>query len=91
MGLGGIEIDRVALFQNDGLACNIKFHLAFQYEVKLLAAVGVLIDSMYAWLGFYGYYENISLMVDEARYQSLVFISLGTLNTYSLTFTYHKI
>ena len=44
VGLGGVEIDAVALLQNNGLATDIQLHTALEHEVEFLSGMGVLVD-----------------------------------------------
>ena len=39
MRLGGVEIDGVAFFQDDGLAADVEFHLTLQHEIELLTCM----------------------------------------------------
>ena len=91
MGLGGIEIDGVALFQDDGLATNIKFHLTLEHEVEFLSLMGILINGVCLGLRLYGYDKHIGLVVDETTYQTLILIGLGALHTHTLTLANHEV
>ena len=68
MRFGGVEIDAVALFEDDGLSGNVKLHLAFEYHVKLLAWMRVLINHMSLGLWLDGDNEHVGLMVDETAH-----------------------
>ena len=89
MGLGGVEINAVALFQDDGLAGDVQLHLAFQHHVELLAGVGVLIDGPGSRLGFNGDDEHVGLVVHETTHQRLVLVGLGAFDGQSLSFAGH--
>ena len=91
MGLRGVEIDAVALLENNGLATDVQFHLSLKHKVELLASVGVLVDSVNTRLGFYGHDEDIGLVVDKSADQRLILVSLGSFNAHALPLAHHEV
>ena len=87
--LAGVEIDAIALFQNDGLTTDVQLHSAFEHEVELLTGVRVLVDGASTWLRLYSNNKYIGLVVDETAHQRLVLISFSTLDGHALSLACH--
>ena len=63
VGLCGIEIDAVALFQHNGLAAKEELHGTFQDKVELLTRMRVLVNGVYTYVHFCLRKENKSFKI----------------------------
>lgn len=80
MGLGGVEVDTVALVQHECLLAHGQFHGAFEHHIELLTGVRIALARRTLRLGFHGDDEGVCLAPAEAAGRALVVIRLAAFN-----------
>ena len=85
VGLGGIEIDAVALVEHEHLLADGEFEAALGHHVKLLSLVGVLVQRLVLGFGLDGHHEGVGLAGTETAGKALVGVLLAALHAHALT------